>query len=47
VTKAWAQRNPNTLKANDMIQFGFLPRKNASFSVSSMSYPGNLAVAPG
>jgi NitT/TauT family transport system substrate-binding protein len=29
--------------ASDMIQFGFLPRKDASFKVSSITYAGNLA----
>lgn len=99
VTRAWAQANPNTLKAfvtaldqgqqiadtdraavekaieqpplkvtpniaavislpnfptaidpvrlqrvvDDMIQFGFLPKKDASFNVSSIVYRGNLA----
>jgi NitT/TauT family transport system substrate-binding protein len=28
---------------NDMIQFGFLPKKDASFQVSSIAYAGNLA----
>ena len=28
---------------SDMIQFGFLPRKDASFKVSSIVYAGNLA----
>jgi NitT/TauT family transport system substrate-binding protein len=28
---------------NDMIQFGFLPKKDASFQVSSITYSGNLA----
>ena len=30
---------------NDMIQFGFLPKKDASFQVSSITYSGNLASA--
>ena len=32
---------------NDMIQFGFLPKKDASFNVSSISYAGNLATTSG
>ena len=32
---------------NDMIQFGFLPNKDASFRVSSIAYAGNLAAANG
>jgi NitT/TauT family transport system substrate-binding protein len=32
---------------DDMIQFGFLPRKDATFSMSSISYAGNLATQPG
>ena len=28
---------------NDMIQFGFLPKKDASFNLSSICYAGNLA----
>jgi NitT/TauT family transport system substrate-binding protein len=32
---------------SDMIQFGFLPQKDASFKVSSISYAGNLATLPG
>lgn len=31
----------------DMIQFGFLPKKDASFNASSISYPGNLATTSG
>jgi NitT/TauT family transport system substrate-binding protein len=30
---------------NDMIEFGFLPKKDSSFQVSSISYSGNLASA--
>jgi NitT/TauT family transport system substrate-binding protein len=30
---------------NDMILFGFLPKKDNSFQLSSMTYPGNLATA--
>jgi hypothetical protein len=30
-----------------MIQFGFLPKKDASFNASSISYPGNLATTSG
>jgi len=30
---------------DDMIQFGFLPKKDASFKVSSIAYAGNLASA--
>jgi NitT/TauT family transport system substrate-binding protein len=103
VTKAWAQQNPNALKAfvtaldqgqqiadtdraavekaieqpplkvapgiaavialpdfptaidptrlqrvlDDMIQFGFLAKKDASFNMSSISYAGNLATTAG
>jgi len=103
VTKAWAQQNPNALKAfvtaldqgqqiadtdraavekaieqpplkvargiaavialpdfptaidpirlqrvlDDMIQFGFVAKKDASFNVSSISYAGNLATTAG
>jgi NitT/TauT family transport system substrate-binding protein len=32
---------------NDMIQFGFLPKKDASFQVSSITYSGNLASTTG
>ena len=32
---------------NDMIQFGFLPKKDASFQVSSITYSGNLAPTTG
>lgn len=32
---------------NDMIQFGFLPKSDASFQVSSITYGGNLAAATG
>jgi NitT/TauT family transport system substrate-binding protein len=32
---------------NDMIQFGFLAKKHASFNLSSISYAGNLAATPG
>jgi NitT/TauT family transport system substrate-binding protein len=32
---------------DDMIQFGFLPKKDASFSMSGISYQGNLAVTAG
>src|SRR6201996_6457481 len=32
---------------DDMIQFGFLPKKDASFNVSSISYAGNLATTSG
>lgn len=32
---------------NDMIQFGFLPKKDASFQVSSITYSGNLASITG
>jgi len=32
---------------SDMIQFGFLPQKDASFNVSSISYAGNLASTVG
>jgi len=28
---------------NDMIQFGFLAKKHASFNLSSIAYAGNLA----
>ena len=32
---------------DDMIQFGFLPQKDAKFQVSSITYAGNLASLPG
>jgi NitT/TauT family transport system substrate-binding protein len=32
---------------DDMIQFGFLPKKDASFQVSSITYAGNLASTTG
>jgi NitT/TauT family transport system substrate-binding protein len=32
---------------DDMIQFGFLPKKDASFNASSISYAGNLATTSG
>ena len=32
---------------NDMIQFDFLPKQDASFQVSSITYVGNLATATG
>jgi NitT/TauT family transport system substrate-binding protein len=37
--------NPTRLQRvpSDMIQFGFLPQKDASFKVSSITYAGNLA----
>jgi NitT/TauT family transport system substrate-binding protein len=31
---------------DDMIQFGFLAKKDASFNMSSISYAGNLAASP-
>jgi NitT/TauT family transport system substrate-binding protein len=31
----------------DMIQFGFLPQKDASFKISSIVYAGNLSTAAG
>jgi hypothetical protein len=32
---------------DDMIQFGFLPKKDASFNISSIVYNGNLASTTG
>jgi len=32
---------------DDMIQFGFVAKKDASFNVSSISYAGNLATTAG